>query len=62
LPDWEQAELDRMHKENPDLDPDFFRLYWKERLRAARRVFNDPAEVEKIVDVLEGARGKPRSG
>jgi hypothetical protein len=53
LPAWEQAELDRMRKEHPDLDPDFFRTYWKERLRAARRVFNDPAEVEKIVELLE---------
>ena len=57
LPAWEQAELDRMRKENPDLDPDFFRIYWKERLRAARRVFNDPAEVEQIVELLEAANG-----
>jgi hypothetical protein len=57
LPEWEQAELDRMRKEHPDLGPEFFRTYWQERLRAARRVFNDPAEVERIVELLEAAGG-----
>jgi hypothetical protein len=28
---------------------------WKERLRAARRVFNDPDQVERIVGLLEAA-------
>lgn len=54
LREWEQEELDRTRQENPDLDPEFFRIYWKERLRAARRVFNDPGEIEKIVELLEG--------
>ena len=27
---------------------------WQERLRAARRVCNDPEQVEKIVEILEG--------
>ncbi|MCI0701932.1 MAG: ankyrin repeat domain-containing protein [Planctomycetia bacterium] len=58
LPQWEQEELDRMRSENPDLGPDFFRTYWQERLRAARRVFNDPEQVEKIVSILEAACGQ----
>ena len=53
----EQAELDKMREEHPELDRDFFRTYWRERLRAARRVFNDPAEVEQIVTILEAAGG-----
>ena len=51
----EQDELDKMRRERPDADPEFFRLYWQERLRAARRVFNDPDQVEKIVELLEAA-------
>jgi hypothetical protein len=27
-------------------------MWWRERLRAARRVFNDPVQVERIVDML----------
>ena len=51
----EQTELDRMRQELGADARDFLRDYWKERLRAARRVFNDPVEVEKIVEMLEGA-------
>ena len=55
LPPDEQAELDKMREEmSPDDARDFFRTYWKERLRAARRVFNDPEQVERIVEILEG--------
>jgi hypothetical protein len=50
----EQAELDEMRRE-VDGDPEFLRLYWKERLRAARRVFNDPEQIEQIVALLEAA-------
>lgn len=53
----EQAELDELHKEIPD-DPDFFRMWWQERLRAARRTFNDPDQVAQIVSLLEAAGGK----
>jgi hypothetical protein len=50
----EQAELDKMRAElGPDAQ-EYIRIYWKERLRAARRVFNDPAQVEQIVALLEG--------
>ena len=33
-------------------------MWWQERLRAARRVFNDPEQVEKIVAMLEAAGGR----
>jgi hypothetical protein len=50
----EQAEMDKMRGElGAEAYREFFQIYWQERLRAARRVFNDPAEVEKIVEILE---------
>ena len=48
----EQAELDEIRRET-DGDPDYLRMWWQERLRAARRVFNDPSQVEEIVTILE---------
>lgn len=54
LSDDEQAEVDAMRKEVGN-DREFMRMWWQERLRAARRVFNDPAEVRKIVELLEAA-------
>jgi hypothetical protein len=48
----EQAELDEMRKQIDD--PEFIKIWWQERLRAARRVFNDPDQVEQIVSILEG--------
>jgi hypothetical protein len=53
----EQAELDKMRQEVGG-DPDFLRIWWQERLRAARRVFNDPVQLEKIVEILEEADGE----
>ena len=47
--------MDRMRAELGDNGGEFVRLYWQERLRAARRVFNDPREVEAIVEMLEEA-------
>jgi hypothetical protein len=58
LTDKEQAELDKMRRELPDSDRNHIRIWWQERLRAARRVFNDPEQVEKIVELLEKAAGK----
>jgi hypothetical protein len=52
LRDDEQAELDRL-REMPGADAGFFRIWWQERLRIARRVFNDPVQVEEIVSLLE---------
>lgn len=55
----EQAELDKMRQKLGGADAqEFFRTYWQERLRAARRVFNDPEQVEKIVEMLEKAAGR----
>ena len=56
----EQAEFDEMRKELGDSADarDYMRMWWQERLRAARRVFNDPGEVEAIVGILEGAGEK----
>lgn len=53
----EQAELDKLRQELGDDAPEFLRVWWKERLRAARRVFNDPDQVEEIVAILEAATG-----
>lgn len=54
----EQAELDQMREKLGADAGDYIRIYWKERLRAARRVFNDPEQVEKIVELLEAADSK----
>lgn len=54
----EQKELDDMRREFPG-DPEYIRIWWKERLRAARRTFNDPVQVEQIVAMLEAA-GEPK--
>jgi len=55
----EQAELDQMREELGDDAQDYLRIWWKERLRAARRVFNDPDQVEQIVAILEAAGDPP---
>jgi len=57
----EQDELDKMRRElgNDNDARDFLRIWWQERLRAARRVFNDPEQVEKIVEML-GAAGRQK--
>src|SRR4051812_30338517 len=46
----EQAELDELRRElgGGEEARDYLRMYWQERLRAARRVFNDPGQVEQI--------------
>ena len=50
----EQAEMDQVRQEMaPEDAREFMRIWWKERLRAARRVFNDPEQIEKIVEILE---------
>ena len=51
----EQDELDKMRRERSGTDREHLRIWWQERLRAARRVFNDPEQVEKIVNILEAA-------
>lgn len=56
----EQAEFDEMRQRigGDDDGKEYLKLWWKERLRAARRVFNDPREVEKIVEILEAIENK----
>jgi hypothetical protein len=51
----EQEELDELRRELSGTDRDYLSLWWQERLRAARRTFNDPEQVEKIVAILEAA-------
>jgi hypothetical protein len=52
----EQEELDNVRAQFSAEDfRDYFRIYWQERLRAAKRVFNDPKQVERIVELLENA-------
>jgi hypothetical protein len=53
----EQAEMDEMRKElgGGEEAKEYMRMYWKERLRAARRTFNDPGQVATIVAILEKA-------
>jgi hypothetical protein len=53
----EQEELDKMREELGEEGREFLRIYWQERLRAARRTFNDPEQVEQIVALLEAAAG-----
>ncbi len=53
----EQAEVDKLREEIGD--PEFIRIYWKERLRAAKRVFNDPDQIERIVEILEATNSQP---
>jgi hypothetical protein len=55
LPAWEQAELDKRRAQLGPDGADHIRLYWQQRLRAARRVFNDPDQIEQIVAILEAA-------
>jgi hypothetical protein len=53
----EQDELDQVSREVPGTDRDYLRIWWQERLRAARRVFNDPDKDEQIVAILKAAGG-----
>lgn len=58
LADYELEMFEETRREHPRIARDFINSYMKERLKAARRVFNDPDEVEKIVDLLETAERK----
>ena len=53
----EQAEFDDLRREVGG-DAEYLRMCWRERLRAARRLFNDPEQVEQIVAILEAADGQ----
>jgi hypothetical protein len=51
----EQREFDEMRRQVGREDKEFFRIWWQERLRAARRVFNDPEQIALVVAILEAA-------
>jgi hypothetical protein len=51
----EQEELEQLRRGLAGNAPEYLRMWWQERLRAARRMFNDPDQVEKIVEMLEPA-------
>jgi ankyrin repeat protein len=56
----EQQMLDEVRRDDPKIAKQFVTSYLKERLKAAKRVFNDPAEVERIVDLLTAAKKDDR--
>ena len=58
LAPFEQEMLDEVRREHPDYAKEFVTGYIKERIKAAKRVFNDPAEVERIVELLEASTQK----
>jgi hypothetical protein len=60
LAPFEQQMLARVRRKHPDWAKEFITDYIKERLKAARRVFNDPDEVERIIDLLEAAMRPPK--
>ena len=60
LADYELEMFEETRRDNPKIAREFINGYMKERLKAARRVFNDPYEVENIVDLLEAAERKRR--
>lgn len=37
----------------PGEQQEYLAIYWRARLRAAQRVFNDPGQAEQIVEMLE---------
>jgi len=53
LDEWEQAGLDELRAATGD--PEIVHIYWQERLKAAKRVYNDPEQIERIVEILEAA-------
>ena len=62
-PDVIRRQIEETRREHPDSAREFINSYMKERLKAARRVFNDPDEIEKIVELLEAAeRGRGSHG
>jgi hypothetical protein len=53
LPDREQEGLDELRAATGD--PEIVRIYWQERLKAAKRVYNDPEQIKQIVEILGAA-------
>jgi hypothetical protein len=55
LAPFEQEVLDEVRREHPDYAKEFVTGYIKERIKVAKRVFNDPNEIERTIDLLEAA-------
>jgi len=55
LAPFEQEMLDEVRRDNPDYAKEFVTSYIKKRIKAVKRVFNDPHEIESIVELLETA-------
>jgi ankyrin repeat protein len=55
LAPFEQEMLDEVRRDHPEWAKDFVNTYMKERIKAAKRVFNDPEQIERIIDLLEAA-------
>ena len=54
----EQRMMDEVRREHPEFAKEFIENYIRERVKAAKRVFNDPVEVETCVELLEAAEKK----
>jgi hypothetical protein len=59
LNDADQSDLDALREACGDQGGDMARVYWQERLRAARRVFNDLEQMEEIIDLFDAAGQEP---
>lgn len=60
LDKFEQKMLDEVRRKSPKIAKEFVQDYIRERIKVAKHVFNDPVEVEKIVELLEQAERKRR--
>ena len=60
LAPFEQEMMDEVRREHPDWAKEFITDYIKERIKVAKRVFNDPVEIEKSIDLLEAALKRKR--
>src|SRR5262245_2967247 len=58
LAKFEQRMCDEVRRKHPKHAKEFIESYIRERIKAAKRVFNDPVEVDKVVDLLEAAEKK----
>jgi len=51
--------FDDVRRDHPDWAKEFITDYMQDRLRVARTVFNDPNELERIIDLLQAAMRSP---
>ena len=55
LAPFEQEMLDEVRRDHPGHAKEFVNDYIRERIKVAKRVFNDPEQIEQIVELLEQA-------